>query len=541
MVDARSKNPRVHPEREIPNYEGGSIPRMNTHLSEVTTTAALAEKKKLRTGLWRFDMICFTVVSIVAITLLGAFAANGAQAFTWLLISAVTLFLPYGLLVAELGSTFPLEGGIYEWCKLAGGRLYAAFAATFYWIAVPLFFGGTAVVGVIAAIKIFWFGSASYLFGGHVVTDVLVELAVALLLIWGITFGAIISLSHGKWISIVGFFVKLALLAIFLVLAAVFVVSGSGKGGHVAVSDLIPTNWGLITSSILPVVVYLWLGAEMQSNAAEEMDNPQRDVPLAILRACIIVVIFYSLLLLSILIALPTRQLSAIGSFLNAFQTIDGVLPTPLSTWLGWLVVLGFAMSLVASGVTVFIAVSRTYAIAALDRAAPLRLGHFSRRFGTPISATLLSGMVATVMVFASIGLSAYGSENIGTLFVQALGVAILTQLLSYLLIIPTFLILRYKFPSVPRKYRVPGGLVGAWVVTLLPMAYVGIACYYLLIPSDGYLQYIHLDRLTYELTQFVPLACIVLLTLVLYALGQRQRQNRDVLMELGGSLGTES
>ena len=51
---------------------------------------------------------------------------------------------------------------------------------------------------------------------------------------------------------------------------------------------------------------------------------------------------------------------------------------------LGWLVALGFATSLFTSGVTLLIAVSRTYAIAALDRAAPLRLGRFSRTFGTP-------------------------------------------------------------------------------------------------------------------------------------------------------------
>ena len=82
---------------------------MNTHLQEVTTTAALAEKKKLRKGLWRFDMICYTVVAIIAINVLGAFASNGAQAFTWLVISGITFFLPYGLLVAELGSTFPQE------------------------------------------------------------------------------------------------------------------------------------------------------------------------------------------------------------------------------------------------------------------------------------------------------------------------------------------------------------------------------------------------------------------------------------------------
>src|SRR5690348_15417380 len=203
---------------------------METRINEVTTTAALVEKKKLRKVFKRFDMICYTVVAVIGLHALGAFASNGAQAFTWLVLSAVTFFLPYGLLVAELGSTFAQEGGIYEWCKLAGGRLYAAFAATFYWITIPLLMGGSGAVIMIAALKIFWFGSATYLFGGHQVTDVLVELVLALFFIWGITFGAIMSLRRGKWISTVGFFVKLALLGIFLVLAGIYVVSGSGKG-----------------------------------------------------------------------------------------------------------------------------------------------------------------------------------------------------------------------------------------------------------------------------------------------------------------------
>ena len=514
---------------------------METHFSEITTTAAIAEKKKLRRGFRRFDMICYTVVAVIGLNALGAFAANGAQALTWLVISAITFFLPYGLLVAELGSTFPQEGGMYEWCKLAGGRLYAAFAATLYWITVPLLIGGSAAVIMIAAIKIFWFGNANILFGGHLVSDVLVELALALLFIWGITLGAIIALRHGKWIATVGFFVKLVLLGIFLVLAAIYVVGESNKGTHVAVADLVPANWGLIVSSILPVLVFLWLGAEMQSSAAEEMENAQRDVPRAILRAGIIVVVLYSLFLLAILIALPANQLSAVGSFLNAFQTVNGVLPAPLATGLGWLVALGFAISLFASGVTLLIAVSRTYAIAALDRAAPLRLGRFSNTFGTPIAATILSGIVATVMGVASILLATYGSESIGVLFVQVLSVAISTALLAYLLMFLSFLILRYTYPAVPRKYRVPGGLVGAWIVTLLPVLYVGIACYFLLIPGDGYLQNNHLDRLAFELTHFVPLACIIALTIVLYVWGQRERQNRDVLVDLGESLVTES
>ena len=221
---------------------------VKTQLSEVTTLAALEEKKKLRKALRRFDMICYAVTAAIAINALGAFAANGAQALTWLVISAVTFFLPYGLLVAELGSTFPQEGGIYEWCKLAGGRLYAAFAAMLYWITIPIIVGGVIPLAILAAIKIFWFGNANYLFGGHLATGALIELTISLIFIWGITFGAIISLRRGKWISIVGSYVKLALLTIFLVLAGVFVVNGSGKGAHFGVADLIPSDWGLIAT-----------------------------------------------------------------------------------------------------------------------------------------------------------------------------------------------------------------------------------------------------------------------------------------------------
>jgi glutamate:GABA antiporter len=318
-------------------------------------------------------------------------------------------------------------------------------------------------------------------------------------------------------------------------------VSGSGKGAHFGLADLVPANWGLIVSGILPVLIFLWTGVEMQSSAAEEMDNAQRDVPRAILRACIIVVILYSLFVLAILIALPMNQLTIVGSFFNAFQAVNDVLPAPLATGLGWLVALGFAASLFASAVTVLIAVSRTYAIAALDRAAPMHLGRFSRTLGTPISATILSGILASVTLVASMLVAAFGSESSGTLFAQVLGIGISTLILAYLLMFPTFLILRYKHPAVPRTYRVPGGIVGAWVVTLLPMAYGGIACYFLLIPSDGYLKNNHLDRLTFELTHFVPLACIMLLTIVLYAWGQRERQNRDVLVDLDGSRVTES
>lgn len=42
---------------------------------------------------------------------------------------AVTFFIPYGLLISELGSTFPEEGGPYIWTRMAFGRFLGALHA----------------------------------------------------------------------------------------------------------------------------------------------------------------------------------------------------------------------------------------------------------------------------------------------------------------------------------------------------------------------------------------------------------------------------
>ncbi|MFL5626386.1 MAG: amino acid permease, partial [Ktedonobacteraceae bacterium] len=134
----------------------------SSSIREVTSQATLEEKKKLRKEFKFFDMVFYTVAAIIGIDTLGAVSSNGGQALTWLLISAVTFLMPYGLLTAELGSTFTQEGGVYEWCKMAGGRFYAALGSMLYWISNPLWVGGTLAVTAIAGIKTFWFGNPNF-------------------------------------------------------------------------------------------------------------------------------------------------------------------------------------------------------------------------------------------------------------------------------------------------------------------------------------------------------------------------------------------
>jgi len=504
---------------------------MDINLREVTSSATLEEKKKLRKEFAYLDMIFYTLAALIGLDTIGAFAANGTQALTWLVISAVTFLLPYALLTAELGSTFTQEGGMYEWCKMAGGRFFAALAAMLYWVSNPLWLGGTLAVGAIAAIKTFWFGSLSYQFGGNVTTDAFVEILIALIFVWGTIWCAILSLRFGKYISVFGSYLKLGLLAVFVMLALVFLLGGHSKGASLNATDLVPANFGLIVSGILPVLIFQWQGFEVQNGAGEEMENPQRDVPRSIIRAGITAVIAYAAFLVTILLVLPKDQLSNVGSFLAAFKSVDSVLGA-LAVPLGWLVALAFAIALASSGGTWIMGADRTYAISALDRTAPLIFGRFSSKFGTPIAVNVMSGIMATVAMVAAILVNAFGSGSMGALFSLVLGFVISTATLAYLFIFPSFLILRYKYPHVPRTYRVPGGMPGAWIVTVLAFAYALIAVIFILVPSSTG----SVDRLTYELTQFIPLAIIVLLTIVFYILGHKDKRNQDVVVDLSTS-----
>src|SRR3989442_8862670 len=130
---------------------------MDTSIREVTTSATLEEKKKLRKEFKIFDMIFITIAAVIGIDTLGAVSSSGAQILTWLLISAVTFLLPYGLLIAELGTTFPQEGGIYEWCKMAGGRYFSAPASFLYLVSHPPWVGGALSVTALIALAPFFF------------------------------------------------------------------------------------------------------------------------------------------------------------------------------------------------------------------------------------------------------------------------------------------------------------------------------------------------------------------------------------------------
>jgi len=498
-----------------------------------TTASALQEKAKLRRHFRRFDMLFFLICTVVTLDTIGAVASNGAQGFTWLLFLAVFFFLPYALCIAELGSAFPQEGGPYVWTRLAFGRPLAAINAVIYWVSNPIWVGGSLTIVSLAALGTFFTpisGPWQYVY--------------ALVFIWFTIGTAIISLQYGKWVPTLGAWARGAVLVFFEVSVVLYAVRHGlhGIGGHA----FAPTY--AIFIAVVPVLFFNFAGMEVPSAAGEEMTNPRRDVPFSIAWSGLATVLAYGLPVLSIVLVLPSSQITGLSGFLDAAKTVftvfgghvaasGAVTLTGTGLLLGRITAVLFVFALASAGATWIMGADRTEAVASFDGGGPRALGRFSNRFGTPVAMNLLSGTVATVLMVAAFKIT---GGNASRYFSAVLGLTISTTTISYLLIFPALIKLRYSRPEVQRPYRVPWGTVGAWVCSVVPTFWALLATVALIWPGFGVgwfgtsgnpsdalaaLSFAH-QRMAYELSQIVPLALIIVVGVIFYALGRTTRQD---------------
>jgi len=478
--------------------------------------AVAQQKSKLRKVLGRFDLVLFTACAIVALDSAAAVSKAGAQAITWLLISLVLFLVPYGMLVAELGSAFPVEGGPYEWARMSFGRAAGAVTAVLYWLSNPVWVGGTLTATAIAALDSFVLhrplGTGS-------------EIAAGLTFTWLTTGLAIVAFRIGKWGPNIGTFVKILVVGLFTVLFIAFLVQRGRPAGVSTMADLRPSVTGFLTA--IGILVFLWVGFELSSSASEEMHDPQRDVPKMIVASGMIGAVLYGLAILGIVLVIPSARLSAVSGFTDAYSAVAGLLHSQvLDAAFAVLVIL----TLVGSGSVWLQGADRTQAIAALDGAAPAWMGRFAS-FGTPIAVNLASGVIGSVMCVLVFVLS---KGSLASFFAVMLALAISSTTLSYIFVFPALVILRRRYPEADRPYRVPGGQVGAWAAVIITEAFVIVTVITLAWPgalnalfSQSYsITSAHgVSRAYFELVTLGSLAVMVALGLVFWAMGERNRR----------------
>lgn len=410
------------------------------------------EKKKFKL----VDAILATVcITLVAESVMPTAAIGNSQYFWWIFL-IIAFCLPYGLISAELGTTYQSEGGMYDWVKRAFGPKWAARVAWNYWINFPLWIASLAVA----------------------VTDVImgimdIELSIAWLLVlqlgytWLVSFLGTQRIGESKWIVNIGTFFKIAfMLGLGLLGIYVFIKTGESANPIHSVADLLPTA-DLAGLSFLSVIIFNFLGFEVVATFAEDMEEPKKEIPKALIVGGILMALFYVLPATGINIAMSLEDAEAAGiteSFMILLTKL-GVNPDFVRIVV-IMVGMMFIYTMVANIVSWSFGVNSVAKYSADDGGLP-KIFSKTNKDGVPYMASIMNGVVASVIVILGIILGEV-SETASNLFWTFFSLSLVTLLISYIPLFLAFLKLR-KTDKTKRVYKVPGNDAMINVITYVP------------------------------------------------------------------------
>jgi amino acid transporter len=143
-----------------------------------------------------------------------------------------------------------------------------------------------------------------------------------------------------------------------------------------------------------------------------------------------------------------------------------------------------------------------------------------------------MSGLVATAFCVAAIAFFHSGADST---FQVVLDIAISTTLLSYCLIFPAILKLRYNHGHVGRPYRFPFGTAGIWIGTIVVTFWVLLGSWVAVFPGTlepllgvdygSFHDAWGVSRLKFEVYTLATLGVIVLIAVIGYVLGAPTRR----------------
>ncbi|GAA1889332.1 APC family permease [Lapillicoccus jejuensis] len=373
--------------------------------------------------------------------------AGPAAVISWALGGILILFI--ALCYAELGTMFPLSGGVVRFPHMAFGNFASFTSGWITYIAV----GTTAPIEVEAALQ---YGTkyadftTKHTVGGDTVytlTPLGYGAAVVLMALF-----VVVNYFGVRWFArINNALVSWKLFIILLVIVAFFV--AAFHGSNFTSYGFTPQGvHGVFTAIATSGIVFSYLGFRQGIELAGETDNPKRNVPLAVIGSVLLTAVIYILLQVAFIGALDPGTLSGSGGWANlAFKNDFGPLAALASLLgLGWLAVLLYVDAIVSPGDTGLIYTTVTSRISfamARNGNAPKALGRTTDR-GAPLIGLLLAFVIGLIafLPFPS--------------WQQLVGFITSATVLSFASGPLVLVALRRQIPDRERPFRLPGGHV---------------------------------------------------------------------------------
>lgn len=393
--------------------------------------------------------------------------AGYGRALILLLVIPFLWSLPTSLMVGELASALPEEGGYYCWVRRALGPFWGFQEA---WLSLAASVFDMAIYPVTFVLYLGAFAPA--LVAGH--RGLAIKLAVVVAC-------AAWNLRGAKAVGEGSIAMFIAVLAPFVVLVAVAFWKGLFAHAIDPLTAHTLTFKGHIHRSITllkapvaapsiagAVSVTLWnyMGWDNASTIAQEVEAPQRNYPRAMLISAALVAVTYIVPLLAVGVAGMDPAQFSTGAWTQAASFIGG--PGLLGTSLAFAVVCGGMLN----GAGMFNALMLSYArvpyALAKDGLLPKFLARTTRESSTRTPVPWASILVCAVAWAFALRLS----------FERLISIDLVLYGASLLLEFVALVVLRLREPALARPFRIPGGLAIAILAGVAPALLILFALY---------------------------------------------------------------
>jgi APA family basic amino acid/polyamine antiporter len=393
----------------------------------------LTEAREYQGGLKRvLTAVDLTAIGVGAIIGAGIFVLTGTAARD---AAGPAIMLSYvfagvacilaALCYAEFASRLPISGSAYTYAYATVGELFAWIIG---WDLILEYTIGSATVAVgwthylEEFLKGFGVTLPTFMLAGHL-GPFTVNWA-AMLLVALLTVLLCIGIKESARFNALMVLIKLGVV-VFVILAGMLWVK--------------PANWhpffpygvqGIFSGAAL--IFFSYIGFDAVSTAAEEVKNPQRDLPIGLIASLSICTLLYVAVSAVITGMVPYGQIDPGAPLAAAFGSVGNTLAQKLIALGGFVGLTTVVLILMMSQPRIWFAMARD----------GLLWPWFSKvhpRFRTPFNATILTGIIAGLMAgFASLE-ALHHTVSIGTLF-------------AFAVVSGSMLIMRYKDETQPEK-----------------------------------------------------------------------------------------
>lgn len=459
-------------------------------------------------GFW--DVLLFNIATVLGPRWIAAAAHNGQSSISLWVIAAVIFFVPSALVITELSTRFPHEGGLYIWSKEAFGDFHGFIAGWTYWIYTVFYFPGLLLASASMATYI---GGEKWAWLGQ---NRIFLLAVSFgLLIVAVGLN-IIGLNIGKWLQNAGG-VATYLPLMILVVVAVILYRSHGSATHFTWAAMLP-HWNLDTVNFWSQIAFAFAGLELVSAMSGEVRDPRRTFPRAILGSGVMIAAIYIAGTIAVLAIVPAGPVDPRS---GVFQAI-----TIGSTLLRAAVVGVLAAILVtignAGGVGSTVAgVARVPFVVGIDRYMPAAFGRMHSRWKTPYVAILVQAGISGILLLA-----AQLNETAKSAYQVLIDAAIILYFIPFVYMFAAAIKLSYRSDRATQQDTVliPGGRVGTWLIAgsglICVLTGIGLS---FVPPGDS------TDKFSFEIKLIAGTVVSVLIGLTLYYRGVRSKRRESI------------